>query len=82
MHLRKIQLVPRRSVDSMGPAGSINSSVIEMAQWVRLQLGNGAIDRKQLIKLESMKEMHSPQQIISSFKQWTSDPRVSLSKSG
>ena len=30
--------------DNIGPAGSINSSVAEVTQWLRLQLGKGTLD--------------------------------------
>ena len=28
-------------LDTIGPAGSVNSNVLDMAQWLRLQLGRG-----------------------------------------
>lgn len=34
--------------DNIGPAGSINSSVSEVTQWLRLQLGKGSIDGKKI----------------------------------
>jgi len=40
---------PMRNVDTVGPAGSINSNVQDMAQWVRLQLGRGMYDGNQLL---------------------------------
>ncbi|MHC5006262.1 MAG: serine hydrolase [Planctomycetota bacterium] len=40
---------PMRNVDTVGPAGSINSNVRDMAQWVRLQLGRGTYDGNQLL---------------------------------
>jgi CubicO group peptidase (beta-lactamase class C family) len=40
---------PMRRVDTVGPAGSINSSARDMAQWVRLQLGRGMYDGNQLL---------------------------------
>ncbi len=60
----KVQPVPYRMIDNIGPAGSINSNVVDMAQWVRLQLNNGKFDGKQLISAASINEMHSPQTII------------------
>lgn len=30
--------------DNIGPAGSINASVAELSQWIRLQLGKGTLD--------------------------------------
>jgi hypothetical protein len=32
--------IPYRNVDNIAPAGSINSNVLDMAQWVRLHLMN------------------------------------------
>lgn len=40
---------PMRSADSVGPAGSINSSARDMARWVLFQLGRGEIDGTRLI---------------------------------
>lgn len=60
----KVQPVPYRLIDNIGPAGSINSNVVDMAQWVRLQLNNGKYDGKQIISAANINEMHSPQTII------------------
>ena len=60
----KVQPVAWRLIDNIGPAGSINSNVIDMAQWLRLQLGKGKFDGKQLVSEASLKEMHTPQTII------------------
>ncbi|TAH38006.1 MAG: hypothetical protein EYC70_05115 [Planctomycetota bacterium] len=40
---------PMRGVDNMAPAGAINSHVLDMAQWLRFQLGRGAIAGKRLV---------------------------------
>jgi CubicO group peptidase (beta-lactamase class C family) len=60
----KVTAIPYRKIDNIGPAGSINSNVIDMAQWVRLQLNNGTYEGKQLISPAAVKEMHAPQTII------------------
>lgn len=60
----KVTAIPYRKIDNIGPAGSINSNVVDMAQWVRLQLGNGTFQGKQLISPAAVKEMHTPQTII------------------
>ena len=60
----KTVAIPYRNVDNIGPAGSINSNVLDMAQWVRLQLGDGKYDGKQLISAAAVKEMAMPQTII------------------
>ena len=60
----KLTAIPYRQIDNIGPAGSINSNAVDMAQWVRLQLNNGKFDGKQLISAAQIAEMHSPQTII------------------
>lgn len=51
---------PMRNIDSVAPAGSINASVTDMAQWVRLQLNRGEINGKRLISQEQIEEMWTP----------------------
>lgn len=60
----KVQVVPWRNIDNIAPAGSINSNVLDMAQWVRLQLGGGVYEGKRLISSASIKEMQTPQTVI------------------
>lgn len=52
----KFTLLPMRNLDSIGPSGSINSNVIDMANWVRFQLANGEFAGKQLMSKESQAE--------------------------
>ena len=40
---------PMWVADNIGPAGAINSNVLDMAQWVRFQLGRGAYDGDRLL---------------------------------
>ncbi len=60
----KVRPIPWRLIDNIGPAGSINSNVTDMAQWLRLQLGKGKFEGKQLVSEPALKEMHTPQTII------------------
>ncbi len=60
----KVTVIPYRMIDNIGPAGSINSNVVDMAQWVRLQLNSGKFGDKQLISSANVNVMHSPQTII------------------
>ncbi|MBA3633176.1 MAG: serine hydrolase [Acidobacteria bacterium] len=60
----KVESIAWRNIDNIAPAGSINSNVVDMAQWVRLQLGGGKYQNKQLISPTAIKEMHAPQTII------------------
>ncbi|MFC2164677.1 serine hydrolase [Acidobacteriota bacterium] len=48
--------LPRRVVDNVGPAGSIVSTVLDMAQWVRFQLGRGEFEGKRLLSETQHKE--------------------------
>jgi CubicO group peptidase (beta-lactamase class C family) len=52
------------NIDNVGPAGSINSSVLEMSEWLRLQLGQGTYRGRKLLDPKTVKEMHTPQTII------------------
>jgi CubicO group peptidase (beta-lactamase class C family) len=52
---------PMRNVDNIGPSGSINSNVIDMAQWLRLQLNRGEYEGRRLISEESLRETWTTQ---------------------
>lgn len=59
-----VRVVAWRNIDNIAPAGSINSNVLDMAQWVRLQLGKGKFGGTQLISSAQIEEMHTPHTII------------------
>lgn len=46
-----------------GPAGGINSNIIDMAKWLRLQINNGTYDGRRIINGSSMDYMHTPKTI-------------------
>jgi len=48
--------LPRRLADNVGPAGSIVSNVLDMARWVRFQLGRGEFAGKRLLSEVQHKE--------------------------
>ena len=60
----KVQVIPWRNIDNIAPAGSINSNVLDMAQWVRLQLAQGTLQNQRLFSPAVAKEMHASQTII------------------
>jgi len=60
----KVQVIPWRNIDNIAPAGSINSNVVEMAQWVRLQLGQGEYQKQRLLSSGAAKEMQTSQTVI------------------
>jgi len=53
--------LPMIELETIGPAGSVNSNVLDMAQWLRLQLGRGTVDDMQLISAETLDETWRPQ---------------------
>lgn len=59
-----VKTIPWRNIDSVGPAGSINSSARDMAKWIAFQLGDGTYQGKRLISAENMREMHAPQMLL------------------
>ena len=52
---------PMRNVDNIGPAGAINSNVLDMAQWLRFQLGAGEYEGNRLVSEEQLSETWTSQ---------------------
>ena len=57
----EIKAIPFRSIQSVAPAGAINSSVSDMVKWIQLQLSNGTLLDKHFIYKETLQEMHTIQ---------------------
>lgn len=56
--------IPRWNQDNIGPAGSLNSTAVDMAKWLRFQLRDGMVGDKRLISEELMHEMREAQTVI------------------
>ncbi len=56
--------LPIRDIDAIAPAGSINSSARDMAQWLRFILSGGAANGKRLISEKGFEEWLKPQMKI------------------
>src|SRR5262245_1103807 len=56
-----------RQPDAQSPAGGVSTTARDLAQWVRLQLGHGKHDGKQLIKPEAIAETHVPLNYLGSI---------------
>lgn len=56
--------VAHKNIDNVGPAGSIYSSVSQMARWVALHLESGVHGGARLVSDSVMAEMHYPQMAI------------------
>ncbi len=66
--LRRGRLVelPRKDITPIGPAGSINASVADMARWLAFQLGDGRVGDVPILSKKTMTLMHTPQIITPS----------------
>ena len=47
-----------------GPAGGINSTVNDMARWLRMLLGNGTFEGKQIVGAENLSVVMSPHTVV------------------
>lgn len=57
-------LTHRGNVDSAVAAAGLNSSVSEMANWLRLQLDGGRFEGEQIVSQKNIWEMHQPAVIL------------------
>ncbi len=48
------------------PAGSINSSVMDMSEWLKFQLNEGKVGEQQLLSSLQLQAMHTPQMAMPS----------------
>lgn len=56
-----LRVTSYRNLDRIGPAGSINSNVLDMAKWLRFQLAGGKIAGKALVGPRAFEETRTPQ---------------------
>ncbi len=56
--------IPFRPITVMGPAGSINASIEDMVNWVKLQLGNGALEGQEVISPGTLFMLQTPQMVM------------------
>lgn len=66
-----VTFVPYANIDNIGPAGSINSTVLDMAQWLRLQLGRGKLGGKQLVSSANLTQTHTAQTVMKYELPWS-----------
>jgi len=59
----KVERIPFRNIDAIGPAGSINSSVEEMARYIQFHLALGKEGDKQLLSEKNARLMQTPQMV-------------------
>ncbi len=61
----EIKPIPFLNLDAIAPAGSINSNIIDISKWLILNLERGKFQNKQIISESSLKEIYTPQIILS-----------------
>jgi hypothetical protein len=49
-----------------GPAGGLNSNVVDMSKWLGLQLGKGKFNGRQLISANNLEWLHTPKTVMGS----------------
>lgn len=59
-----VQIIPYRDYDNVGPAASINSNVVDMAQYLRLYLASGKYGEQQLLSTAGVQELWAAQTVI------------------
>ncbi len=55
-----VQRVPFRNLDAIGPAGSINSNLVDLIPWLMLHLNQGQHNGQSIISPAGIKAMHTP----------------------
>jgi CubicO group peptidase (beta-lactamase class C family) len=56
-----LRAIPWHNIDNIAPAGSINSTVSDMAKWIRFHLAQGKVGDKSLVGVAALSETQSPQ---------------------
>jgi CubicO group peptidase (beta-lactamase class C family) len=69
-------------IAGMSPAGSINSSVNDMANWVQMLINNGTFKEKEIVPGAFVSAATSSQMVISGGQPSEEDPDVHLSNYG
>ncbi|HDP94693.1 MAG TPA: serine hydrolase [Candidatus Aminicenantes bacterium] len=75
----KLEKIPFRDITTVGPAGSINSSVNEMSRWLMVHLSNGKYDGKAIVNPATLADTHRSHMPTGND---SSDPRISATDYG
>ncbi len=60
----ELRVIPYRNYDNVGPAASVNSNIVEMANYVRFLLNGGRFRNQQLLSPAFARELFTPQTIV------------------
>ncbi len=64
---KQLERMNFRDISLVGPAGSINSSVNDMVEWLRVHLNEGVVDGEHLVSGPQLKDMHTVQMAMGAF---------------
>ena len=56
--------IPYKNIDSIGPAGSINSTIHEMANWLIFNISEGKFEGRRLLSKEVHRSIVSPRLVL------------------
>lgn len=59
------QCIPYHGLEHIGPAGAINSNVVDLALWAKMLMNFGEFDNKQILATPYVKQLMSPQVVAS-----------------
>lgn len=59
-----VKQIPFRDIVNVGPAGSINASVNELAAWMQMHMNQGKYQGKQILSSNSISFLHQARSII------------------
>lgn len=60
----RLEVLPWYEITEPDPAGSINSTARDLVQFIRLHLGDGSRQGKQLVSTDGLHELHTPQILL------------------
>ncbi len=56
----KVEVTPYRNIDAIGPAGSINSNIMDMSNWVIALINGGKFKGTQVLKESTIRAVQTP----------------------
>lgn len=56
--------VPWKDITNIAPAGSMNSSVRDLARWTAFHINNGLFEGRRIVAASEVEETHAPQTVI------------------
>ena len=60
----EVKELPFRDLANIGPAGSINSNLVDMTQWLLFNLEKGKLVEQQILSEATINLIHSPQMVM------------------